>query len=197
MFSICTLKAEPNVLQLHKGSTYIAKPPFTKPPFVNSRSVRTDTFSFRASMRIPASTSTSPSKRYDLTIVIVRCCVCTPHVFIATDSIGVACREALCFKIHLRGCSGNRVEWFTLYYRLFYYIILPPSTATPLPLHPPLMSAHQRWVNEYECQHIYIYIYICIWKEMIYICCRRAPCSARPRQSTTSSGSRSPRVRSR
>ena len=29
------------------------------------------------------------------------------------------------------GCSGNRVQWFTLYYRLFYYMILPPSTAPP------------------------------------------------------------------
>ena len=37
MFSMCTLQMEPNVLQLHKGSTYIAKPPFTKPTFVISR----------------------------------------------------------------------------------------------------------------------------------------------------------------
>ena len=29
------------------------------------------------------------------------------------------------------GCSGNRVLWFTLYYRLFYHVILPPSTVTP------------------------------------------------------------------
>ena len=29
------------------------------------------------------------------------------------------------------GCSGNRVWWFTSYYRLFYYAILPPSTAPP------------------------------------------------------------------
>ena len=29
------------------------------------------------------------------------------------------------------GCSGNRVHWFTLQYRLFYCIMLPPSAAPP------------------------------------------------------------------
>ena len=38
------------------------------------------------------------------------------------------------------GCSGNRVWWFTWYYRLFYYTMLPPSTAPPLRLHHPLMN---------------------------------------------------------
>ena len=33
MFSICTLTTEPNVLQLHKGSASIAKPPLLNPPF--------------------------------------------------------------------------------------------------------------------------------------------------------------------
>ena len=33
---------DPNVLQLHKWNTWIAKPPFTKPPFVNSRWSRTN-----------------------------------------------------------------------------------------------------------------------------------------------------------
>ena len=38
MFSIFTSKTEPNALQLHKGNVF-AKPPFTKPPFVNSRQI--------------------------------------------------------------------------------------------------------------------------------------------------------------
>ena len=29
------------------------------------------------------------------------------------------------------GCSGNRVQWFTLSYRLLYHISLPQSTAPP------------------------------------------------------------------
>ena len=36
--------------------------------------------------------------------------------------------------------SSFRVQWFTLYYRPFSYIMLPPSTAPPLPLHPPVMN---------------------------------------------------------
>ena len=42
------------------------------------------------------------------------------------------------------GCSGNRVQWFTSYYRLCYYIILPPSTAPPSDCTPPLMNTQQR-----------------------------------------------------
>ena len=34
-------------------------------------------------------------------------------------------------KIQQRGCSGNRVWWFTSYDRLLYYIILPTSIAPP------------------------------------------------------------------
>ena len=33
MHDNCTGETQPNALQLHKGKTTIAKPPFTKPPF--------------------------------------------------------------------------------------------------------------------------------------------------------------------
>ena len=67
------------------------------------------------------------------------------------------------------GCSGNRVQWFTLYYRLSYYMILPPSTA-PLRLHPPLMNNIYNsmiyiyiYIYTYACVYIYIYMYIYIY----------------------------------
>ena len=49
--------------------------------------------------------------------------------------------SSLSLKIHQRGgCSGNRVSWFTLYYILVYFIILPPSTAPPSDCTPPVMN---------------------------------------------------------
>ena len=43
------------------------------------------------------------------------------------------------------GCSGNRVQWFTLYCRLCYYMIITTHIhCTPLRLHLPLTNALQR-----------------------------------------------------
>ena len=84
------------------------------------------------------------------------------------------------------GCSWNRVSWFIWCYILVYYIILPPSTAPPLRLHPPLQSiqtqpiqsefltASERGQDKWGFRgsaviYHYIYIYIYIYSCIIYI----------------------------
>ena len=71
---------------------------------------------------------------------------CMPHAECWLHTACCVLTHDICHHVELHddqdssngGCSGNGLQWFNLYYMLFYLIMLPPSTAPPSDCTPPL-----------------------------------------------------------